>query len=265
MHIAIDDTYGPPKHGTSRYVTGKRRTQVGVLFEDSEVDHIREEVRGLLSLIHESTGERPDEFHFAEIYNRRGLWGRTKEGLNLQLFEAFADIYRSYRWPVMIQTVDKRTVSDLKGFDRTLAFEGLSPNDFSQLALYLLCLKIRIRFKGTNEPLTLLLDEGLKKAGQRFGDQLFRKWPSAFAGRFASSKSEELLQVADFLAFCINRNTHIALKGQRTELDRWFLQLVASMGINSADISPFIAKPDFSVDELDQFHRVDRALKRIED
>ncbi|MET4236337.1 hypothetical protein ABIA85_009652 [Bradyrhizobium sp. LA6.10] len=24
MHIAIDDTYGPVMHGTSRYVTGKR-------------------------------------------------------------------------------------------------------------------------------------------------------------------------------------------------------------------------------------------------
>lgn len=78
-------------HGISRYVTGKRRTQVGVLFEDSEVDHIREEVRGYLDLIREYTEEKPDEFHFVDIYNRKGLWGRAREGLNLRLFEAFAE------------------------------------------------------------------------------------------------------------------------------------------------------------------------------
>jgi hypothetical protein len=263
MHIAIDDTYGP-LHGTSRYVTGKRRTQVGVLFHDSEVDHIREQVRGCLNLIHEYTDERPDEFHFVDIYNRNGLWGRAREGLNLGLFEAFAEIYNSHRWPVMIQTVDKRTVRDLKGLNGVLVFEGLSPNDFSHIALCLLCLRIRMRFKGSDEPLTLLLDEGIKKAGQPFGNQLFKNWPSPFVGRFASSKSDELLQLADFLAFCINRNTHLALKHSRTELDLWFLQLVAKMRINSTDLSPFIATPNFSANELDEFHRLNRALRGIE-
>ncbi|MCC8953133.1 DUF3800 domain-containing protein [Bradyrhizobium sp. Pear77] len=265
MHIAIDDTYGPLNHGTSRYITGKRRTQVGVLFDDSEVEHIRGQVNDCLAYIRERTGEWPDEFHFVDIYNRKGVWERTEQGLNLRLFEAFAAIYSSYRWPVMIQTVDERTVSDLKGLDTALVLEGLDPKDYSQIALSLLCLRIRIRFKGTNEPLTLLLDEGLKKAGKPFGDQLFRNWPSAFVGRFASSKSEGLLQIADFLAFCINRNTHLALKAQRTELDHWFLQLVSDMRIDSPDLSPFLAKPNFSTADLDEFHRRDRTLKGIED
>jgi hypothetical protein len=265
MHIAIDDTYGPSVHGNSQYVTGQRRTQVALLFDDKEVDHIREEVRGCLTLIHEYTEERPDEFHFVDIYNRKGLWGRAREGLNLRLFEAFAEIYSSYRWPVMIQTVDTRTMSDLKGLNRVFVFDGLSPDDFSHVALCLLCLRIRIRFKGSQEPLTLLLDEGIKKAGQPFGNQLFGNWPSPFVGRFASSMSEELLQIADFLAFCVNRNTHLALKNSRTEVDLWFLQLVANMRINSPDLKPFVAPPDFSANELDEFHRLNRALKGIED
>lgn len=89
----------------------------------------------------------------------------------------------------------------------------------------------------SDEPLTLLLDEGIKKAGQPFGDQLFRNWPSPFVGRFASSRSEELLQIADFFAFCVNRNTHLALESRRTELDLWFLQLVTNMRINSTDLA----------------------------
>jgi hypothetical protein len=78
LHIAIDDTYGPLTHGSSRYVTSKRRTQVGVLFEDNEVDHIRAQVRECLDFIHESTLERLDEFHFVDIYNRKGLWKFAK-------------------------------------------------------------------------------------------------------------------------------------------------------------------------------------------
>lgn len=265
MHIAIDDTYGPADHGTSRYVTGKRRTQVGVLFKDSEVEHIREQVRNCLDFLRERIGERLGEFHFVDIYNRKGVWQRTEQGLNLRLFEAFAEIYSSYRWPVMVQTVDKRTVADLKGLNKALVFEGLNPNDYSHVALSLLCLRIRMRFKTTNEPLTLLLDEGLKKAGKPFGDQLFKNWPTTFVGRFASSKSEGLLQIADFLAFCVNRNTHLALKSQRTELDQWFMQIVSHMRINSADLSPFFAKPNFSGDDFDEFHRRDRTLRGVED
>jgi hypothetical protein len=48
-------------------------------------------------------------------------------------------------------------------------------------------------------------------------------------------------------------------------VDLWFLQLVANMRINSTDLSPFIATPNFSENELDEFHRLNRALRGIED
>ena len=265
MHISIDDTYGPQGHGRSRYVTGERRTHVGVVFDDDKVDYIREQIAGCLTFILENTGEKPEEFHFVDIYNRNGVWGRMSTDFNLRVFEFFAHIYETHRWPVLIQTVDKRTFKDLKGLDRKLRFDGLNPSDPSDLALSLLCLQIRIRFKSSNEPLTILLDEGRKKAGQPFGDELFRGWPAPFVGRFASSKAESLLQIADFLAFCVNRNTHIALKNPRKDVDIWFLQLFDSMKINSSDLSPFIAKSDFTAIEFDEFHRLNRALRGIQD
>lgn len=265
MHIAIDDTYGPQSHGLSRYVTGHRRTQVGVVFGDSEVSHIREQISECLSVLLETTGKKPEEFHFVDIYNRNGVWGRIAEGLNLRLFEFFAHIYETHRWPVLVQTVDKRTFKDLKGFDKNLKFDGLNPSDPSDVALSLLCLKIRIRFKSLNEPLTLLLDEGRKKAGQRFGDELFGGWPAPFVGRFASSKDEGLLQIADFLAFCINRSTHLALKEKRTKIDLWLMELVAGMRINCNDIVPLMMNSDFTVEQFDEFHRLHRQFNRIPD
>ena len=265
LHISIDDTYGPQGHGRSRYVTGERRTHVGVVFDDDKVDYIREQIAGCLTFILENTGEKPEEFHFVDIYNRNGVWGRMSTDFNLRVFEFFAHIYETHRWPVLIQTVDKRTFKDLKGLDRKLRFDGLNPSDPSDLALSLLCLQIRIRFKSSNEPLTILLDEGRKKAGQPFGDELFRGWPAPFVGRFASSKAESLLQIADFLAFCINRSTHLALKEKRTDLDKWFMAMVAGMRINSNNIVPLVMNSDFTVEQFDEFHRLHRQFNRISD
>ncbi len=265
MHIAIDDTYGPQGHGRSRYVTGKRRTQVGVVFDDTKVSYIRQQINECLSAILDITGEQPKEFHFVDIYNRNGVWGRMTAGSNLAVFECFAHIYKLHRWPVLIQTVDDRTFRDLKGFNKKLTFDALNPNDPSDVALSLLCIKIRTQFKSLNQPLTVLLDEGRKKAGQRFGDELFRGWPAPFVGQYASSKTEGLLQIADFLAFCINRSTHLSLKEKRTELDLWFMQLVADMQIKSNDIVPLFMNSDFTVEQFDEFHRLHRQMNRISD
>jgi hypothetical protein len=265
LHVAIDDTYGPHGADTSQYVTSKRRTQVGVVFKDADVDDIRRQMRDCLDGLSSIIGEGIREFHFVEIYNRKGAWALAPEGLNLKLFEFFAEIYQSYRWRVIVQTVEKRTLRDLKGLDRNLVFDGLDPTNLSDVALSLLCLKIRFRFKATNEPLTILVDEGRKKAGVAFGGELFRDWPTNFKGEYASSKTESLLQIADFFAFCVNRNTYLATKGARTDVDQWFLRLVAEMRIESDEITPAYMRSDFSTLQLDEFHRRDRMLKRIKD
>lgn len=264
MHVAIDDTYGPNNSNKSAYVTGKRRTHVAVVFQDAIVQDIRRQMRECLREISSVTGREVQEFHFADIYNRKGAWANTLEGLNLKLFEFFAEIYQSYRWRVIVQTVDDRTLHDLKGLDKGLNFDGLNPRDFSDLSLSLLCLRIRLQLKNETEPLTLLIDEGRRKAGTPFGVELFRNWPSGFMGQYASSRMEPLLQIADFFAFCLNRNTHLALKGDKAEIDQWFHNLVAAMRINSNEIAPIFTKGDFSVTQFDEFHRLDRALKKID-
>jgi Protein of unknown function (DUF3800) len=258
LHVAIDETYGPRGYGRSRYVTGERRTQVGVVFDDDKVEYIREQIIECLSALREFSGGKHKEFHFVDIYNRNGIWGCVPTGINLRIFEFFAHIYESYRWPVLIQTVDKRTFRDMDGLNKKMSFDGLDPCDPSDVALSLLCLKIRMRFRSSNEPLTLILDEGRRKVGQPFGDELFRGWPASFVGRFASSEQEGLLQIADFVAFCINRSTHLSLKEKRTDLDLWFMELVGQMRLNCDDIVPLLVTADFTVEQFDEFHRLHR-------
>jgi hypothetical protein len=44
MHIVVDDTYGPEGAAKSKFVTGDRRTHVAVVFPDSEVAYVRQQI-----------------------------------------------------------------------------------------------------------------------------------------------------------------------------------------------------------------------------
>ena len=112
MYVAIDDTYGPEIETGSEFVTGRRRTHVAVVFPDSDVDYIRQQIRECLAEIKQSMGVLADELHFVDIYNRKKPWDQLPDGMNLTLFEVFSSIYAHYRWPVIIQTIDDRTLRD---------------------------------------------------------------------------------------------------------------------------------------------------------
>jgi hypothetical protein len=142
MHIAIDDTYGPVDIEPSRYVTGSRRTYVGVQFNDAEADEVRENIRGCLAILPELVGISPAEFHFVDMYNRKGPWAAMPREANLDLFEFFANIYRRYRWSVWVQTVDDRTLSN-GGLAVNGVLDGIDLTTREGQALMLLLLKIR--------------------------------------------------------------------------------------------------------------------------
>jgi hypothetical protein len=259
MHIAIDDTYGPTGPTKSKYVTGARRTHVAVMFEDNEVGEVRQQLRSCLDYIGELLPQAPKEFHFVDIYNGYGDWKPFKEdGRNLRLIEAFGNIYASYRWPVEVQTIDDRTFRDrgIQGFKGVL--DGLDLSDRQDLSLLLLCLRIRMRLTDVAAPLTVIVDEGKKKGNTSFGIFLFRD-RKQYRGWYAASSQEPLLQIADLLAFCINRMTHLSLKDTRTDTDLEFMGLVNDMQIRSADLSQIVVPRDFTVEEIDRFHEMYRS------
>lgn len=264
MHFAIDDTYGPGVPTLSNYVTEERRTHVGVVFQDTEVDFVREQVRNCLHGASELLSTDVSEFHFVDIFNRKPPWDRLPLGANLRIFEGFCEIYRLYRWPVILSTVDKRTLTDQPIMETWGRVDELDAKKKEDLSLLLLCLKFKILFRETIDPLTLFIDEGRKRPGSPFGTVIFRNWPAAYSGIYASSSTEPLLQIADLIAFCINRSTHLQMKASRTPTDDWFLRLIGHMSINSADLRQFSAPLDFGAGEFDEQHRLDRIEKVLE-
>ncbi|MDY0052741.1 MAG: DUF3800 domain-containing protein [Aliarcobacter sp.] len=263
MHIAIDDTYGPTVGQNSRFVTGDRRTHVAVLFQDSEVEYIRKQIKDCLLGISQSTGKDIKEFHFVDIYNRREPWNDLAEGFNLDIIEFFADIYKTYKWKVEIQTVDNHTFREHNIKIVSGKIDGLDLSKKEGQSLILLLLKIQDKLKLDSSPLKIYMDEGNRKPGASFATDIFSDWSSKYEGIYASSEDEPLLQIADFLAFSINRVIHLSLKKNRSDIDLWFIDLIGRMGINCSDISQTKVDEDFNVTDIDSIHERERAKKGL--
>lgn len=263
MHIAIDDTYGPEIDTGSSFVTGDRRTHVAVVFPDEDVQDIRTQAVECLAEIANLTGIAAKEFHFVDIYNRKSPWNELPDHANLRFFEFFASIYKHYRWPVLIQTIDARTLGDHGIGGLAGIIEGLDLSDPADLSLIWLLMKIKSKFKKNPAPIKLVIDEGREKPGTPFGSKIFHDWPDSFSGCYSSSAAEPLLQIADFIAFCINRSTHLAMKSKRSDVDTWFLNLVGGMGIDCDDLKLHELPKNFSVVDFDGLHVQDRAEKGL--
>ncbi|WP_212509560.1 hypothetical protein [Agrobacterium tumefaciens] len=263
MHVAIDDTYGPIDAQPTRYVTGARRTYVAVEFPDQQVEEVREGVRACLNEMPRLLGISPAEFHFVDIYNRKKVWENAPEGQNLRMFEFFAHMYRQYRWKVHVQTVDERTLADHKVtlFGKV---DGIELNERDGQALFFLLVKLKNDLPRPPEKLTIRIDSGRRKSGSAFASAVFREWESQYDGRYASSDAEPLIQIADFLAFSINRSTHLQMKRHLTDIDVMFLELVSSMNIRSPDIVHSIGKRNNIMADLDAALEKDRAEKGLE-
>ncbi|KUR78555.1 hypothetical protein [Novosphingobium sp. FSW06-99] len=263
MHVAIDDTYGPITATPSKYITGARRTYVAVEFPDHAVGDIRRNITNCLDEIPNLLGINPTEFHFVDIYNRSKEWKDVPDEQNLKIFESFAQIYRMYRWRVHVQTVDDRTLSD-HGFHFDLTVDGIDLRERDGQALFFLLVKLKQRVPRPPERLTLRIDAGRAQPGKPIAKALFSEWGPHYDGQYAASHLEPLIQIADFLAFSINRVTHLSLKPQRTELDLWFLNLVGSMDILSDDLARGLLPPNFTTTDIDDLHSADRKQKGLE-
>lgn len=172
-------------------------------------------------------------------------------------------MYKRNKVPVLVQTVDDRTLADHSQLADFPSIEGLDPHDRGEFSLILLLIKIRIATKELMPPINLYVDGGIKRVGKVIGNQVFTGWTSPASGCFANSKTEQLLQIADFIAFVINRCTYLCLKEDRTGVDDRFLNWASQMGIKSNDLVPASFNKGFGRAELDLEHAKDRANKGL--
>lgn len=262
MHIAIDDTYTQNKIIESEYITGNRRTHVAVIFQDEEVEFIRNQITGCLDEIRSLFGFEIKEFHFVDVYNKNPPWDKLPDDTNLVIFEVFSEIYSLYKWPVIIQTVDERTLAD-HNVKMSGNLAGFDLENKSDLSLFMLLCKIKWRFKENPIKLKIFIDEGKGKSGKSIGQEIFHDYGQNVDSKFTTSK-EALVQIADFIAYIINRTTNLSIKKNRSQTDIWFLDLVNKTSINCEDFIKLELPSDFEVKNIDDAHKKDRQSKGLE-
>lgn len=263
MHIAIDDTYGPISTPSTRYITGQRKSAVAVVFPDSDVADIQQSLSNLLGYVNSNFNTSAEEFHFTDLYNRVGPWKRIENKYSLAIFRTFVEIYSKHRWPVHIQTIDDRTLSDHGINEIKIKIEAFNLGKRDHLALVFLLIKLKNIYSDRREPLTIYIDEGIKKAEKPIDPSLFEDWPAEFSGSFKSSRTEPLLQIADFIAYSINRMTYLSIKPNRTAFDTEILDMLGHLNINSPDIRVHRLPSNFTQLDVDKLHDLDRISKDL--
>lgn len=264
MYIAIDDTYSSTIPQNSKYITDQRRTHVAVVFTDIEVNHIRKQINDLLQEVSNDIGKVVEEFHFVDIYNQNGVWGGLSDEYNLDIIECFATIYKQYKWPVHIQSIDEHTFKEHGIVEIQGKLDGLDLSTKEGQSLLFLLHKIKRTYISNPSPLKIYMDEGKQKPGSVFAKNIFHDWPCEYDGVYASSVNEPLLQIADFLAYSINRVKNLSLKAERSDIDLWFMELIADMGINNTEeISRTIVPENFMIEDIDKIHEKYRRKKGL--
>ena len=260
-YIAIDDTYSQTSVKNSNYITGDRRTHVAVIFDFDEAAEVRSQLTGCLEYVNKNFGICATEFHFTDIYNKNKLWSSLPNEANLMIFEFFFKIYQKYRWRIIIQTIDHHTLSDheLK-FSGKLSFFDLSKKD--HLSLFWILMKIKSDFSSKPEDLEIIIDEGIRKAGTKLPDAFFNNYGASVSCSFSES-TDPLLQIADFIAYSINKSTNIVIKSKKSEIDMLFLDMFSAARFNSKDLLVKNLPREFTVDDIDSVIKEDKINKGL--
>ncbi|WP_323666301.1 hypothetical protein [Pectobacterium punjabense] len=267
MYIAIDDTYGTAGNNNSAYVTKNRRTHVAIIVDDNSVTPLRNSITEYLKEINQNLVTQAKEFHFADIYNRKHCWEcfvANSKVNNMDVFEKFKFLALKYNVKLALQTVDDRTIKDLGNNLINFSLPGFDVNKYEDLSLLLLLLKLRMRFKGISENLTLFMDEGRGLPNTPFAENIFSDSFASYNGVYQSSTSEPLLQMADFIAFCINRSTHLQVKEPRTAFDNDFLcfmQFIHLLAPDENELRKVVVTNKAKTIHTDIVHWLDRVEK----
>lgn len=237
--VFIDDTGSPGLKSTPPNLHPKRKSWVGVVVPPSQMLDVIEQLPEAAKELHSITGA--DEFHFADIYSGT----RKFKGINLQMrlaiFEFMAEIFRVYRFPIFIQTLDPNSLKDIRNrgpFPDTVGLFNLKkPED---TALFFLLLRIKWHIEKhracRSETARVFIDEGYMQKGTAIH---VPAWKTVFADGllcFARSSLIYPIQLADFAAFVLNRTQLLIGKEKLNSLDKRLLQISSPIAWNYQNI-----------------------------
>lgn len=239
--IYIDDS------GTSGLKSGSQFSSLNakswyavILTSDYRIEAEKFMVNCLETLRKEFNAE---EFHFKDIYNGKNEFSDVPLEDRLEIIKLFATLFKEWQLPILCQTFSLEEYERnnlIKGADRQ-TIDDFNLNNYSDFCLYHLLMRIKSYIADLNvypKPFEIIIDQDGKKVNASrtvnlFGDDLLNRQL-----QYKSSKDEHLIQLADFVAFCLNRvkwiqqnNSHLC-----KPIDMTFLEICSNADFNTVNI-----------------------------
>lgn len=230
VYVYIDDT-SFAGDSNQNLVDKSTVAWIAVILKEKQKQLLEKHIKNLLVYFGVS------EFHFKEIYGKRGEFVNFSFEDRIKIVESFVYLYNKFRPMCLMKNCNETTIADT-GFSnqfQNFKIDGFSFNKPKDYSLYILLLNIQnyIRNKKkkhkqySNCQIKIIIDEGRQKAETTqkfFGNDVFHT-----ELHYASSQKTELLQLADFLAFVSNRIVTNVEKERKSEFDKAFMHSVGHL------------------------------------
>lgn len=245
--VVIDDTGTPGQESGSKYLHATRKTWVAVLLTPAQFSVASSELPRALQTLEKLCGGR--EFHMTDIYRGHKTFKGVSPEQRLGAIEFLAHIFYMYRYPILVQTLDDIEARKFSDQIIDTKFGSLDLRNTGELALWMILHLIQDHLNDlttiVNPPAYIVIDEGKWKSDRSISVHGMTSDPTAFAGEkiySISSHGFPCLQLADFAAYCINRQQWLMASEKKNDFDIAFLQIISKAQLNTINI------PDLTVD-----------------
>lgn len=242
--VVIDETGNPGQSTGSSYLHPDRKSWAAVVLSPQQFKEVASELPPTLEELKRLCGGA--EFHMTDIYRGHKSFKAAEVEQRLGAIAFLAHIFRENKYPIFFQTLDpvgaKQFADPL--FQRKLGVLDLRKHE--ELALWMLLSRVQEYISDNKNnlphPAYFVLDESEKWKDSRSVDiQKTVINPTLFASKKIYSRNSvdfPAIQLADFAAYCINRQQWLLTlpKEKITQFDLAFLSIVSNAGFNTINI-----------------------------
>ena len=239
--VFVDDTAAPGLSETPPNFHPERKSWVAVIVPPHQMPEVLRQFPLALKELERLTGAT--EFHFADIYSGRKEFKALDLQVRLALFEFMAHIFSAYQFPIIVQTFDPETLSDIHTRSGNQLPNRVGPFDFTKVedaALFFLLIRLKWFIEEIREDpkikARVFVDEGWKRNGVAVKIPTFDAVFSDGLVCFCQSSSILPIQLADFAAFALNRTQLIGGRDKRNSLDLRLLEILSQVAFNYVNI-----------------------------
>lgn len=242
--IYIDDTGTAQTRSTFVYDTAKSKSWCAVMLNH---DQYQEAVRFMTLELEELKSVFDlNEFHFTDIFSGKKAYRDQSVpfDVRMDIFKEFALFSKRNQFPVFFQSFGKDSYSQSK-LKRTILtkIDGFDLNSYEDMGLFILLMQVKRYLSSHPEysaPYKIIIDEGRRPNGAVQPCAIFDNLLEQNQILYKSSVSENLLQIADFVAFTLNRCNWLNMKEpiKINEYDKCFLSMASYANFNA----PYMVK-----------------------